>query len=808
MIKDLGYLVFPFLALWGGGVSNPVWAGIFITLNSIWAALMGFPARAPKGVVLWWGVLGWGLAGYLGGIFGESSAWRQSLISEAIVSPGISWSPQPWVSAESLLLLAAALVWLHWLLSNPVGEKTRIFMMRGWGILTALLGILALMSQAQRWTWLGLDPELYGFFPNVNHMSNWLAVGGIAAAGAAAADGRKKAWPWVLVSLLAVAAVMVCLAANRSRGGLAIFYVGLVAWSIALAWKGPDRRLGLVLLFLVSLAATTLLFTGGKSLERFKTPQPAAPVRAGIEDTATPEASAHSREEKEMHWDMRLRMARDTFDLIAATPLFGTGPGNFYYAMPRFRERTIETPSKAYHPESDVWWLTAEFGVPALLLGGVGAILLFLRAGPRKNPEGWVSRSAAAAAVLAFLLHGLVDVPGHRPGTAWPFLLMAGLAFARKRDAEEHPRTDPKPDWALRLVAAGVAVGGLLWTTGVLAGWKWPATVNAERAKGEIVRLWRAVEPEKSLAVAEAALDVVPMDDALHFYRGKNLLFFVDSEKETLAEFRKQVFLEPSILYIRLDQALAWAEWRPEEPEYALEAFRSALALAEKFPVDAHTSTKTVLDAFVGACRFAPELRPLAAGLWQSQPQLYARWLQQAPVEEFLPALAALRARDPDLADWDTKAQEMLFLAWARKGDRAELAQEMGSRASWQEAGWPILAQIYSQQGKKKEAVELLLQRLPTPALPGRDFSGLEAERRWYRSPRDAAAAFVLSETRRENGDLTGARVVLEKMTERPETPVYFWWLRARVEAAEERWDPAWTSFQKYIERGVKDWPR
>ena len=85
------------------------------------------------------------------------------------------------------------------------------------------------------------------------------------------------------------------------------------------------------------------------------------------------------------------------------------------------------------------------------------------------------------------------------------------------------------------------------------------------------------------------------------------------------------------------------------------------------------------------------------------------------------------------------------------KGDRAELAQEMGSRESWQKAGWPILAQIYIQQGKKKEAVELLLQRLPTPALPGRDFSGLEAERRWYRSPRDAAAAFVLSETRREN---------------------------------------------------------
>ena len=808
MIKNLGYLGFPFLALWGGGVSNPVWAGIFLTLNGIWAAGMGFAAKAPRGVLFWWGVLGWGLVGFGTGIFRGSSVWLQSLLSEGIVSPGIPWSPQPWVSAESILLLAGALVWFHWLLSHPVGEKTRILLMRSWGILTASLGILALMSQVQRWTWLGLDPELYGFFPNVNHMSNWLAVGGIAAAGAAAADGRKKAWPWVLVSLLAIAGVMVCLAANRSRGGLAIFYLGLLAWSIALAWKGPDRRFGMILLFLVSLAATTLLFTGGKSLERFKTPQPAAPVRAGIEDTAPPEASANSREEKEMHWDMRLRMARDTFDLIAATPLFGTGPGNFYYAMPRFRERTIETPSKAYHPESDVWWLTAEFGVPALLLGGVGAFLLFLRAGPRKNPEGWVSRSAAAAAVLAFLLHGLVDVPGHRPGTAWPFLLMAGLAFARKRDAEVNPRTDPKPDWALRLVAAGVAVGGLLWTTGVLAGWKWPATVNAERAKGEIVRLWRAVEPEKSLTVAEAALDVVPMDDALHFYRGKNLLFFVDSEKETLAEFRKQVFLEPSILYIRLDQALAWAEWRPEHPEYALEAFRSALVLAEKFPPDAHTSTKTVLDAFLGACRLAPGLRPLAAELWRSRPSLYARWLSQASPEEFLPALAALRATDPDLTDWDLAARQILFLSWARKGNPEELMAELGRRPDWQKAGWPILAQLWVRQGKKKEAVDLALSNLPAPGLPNRDLSGVEAERRWYRSPRDNLAAFVLAETRRENGDAVGARVVLEQMTERPESPAYFWWLRARAEAAEGRWDPAWVSLQKYVDMDVKDWPK
>jgi hypothetical protein len=768
---------------------------------------MGFPAKVAKGVFLWWGVLIWGILALGTGFLGGLSSWIRSLRAEGIVTAGLAWSPQPWVSLESLLLLAAGLLWLHWILANPVGARMRLMVMRIWGILTASLGILALMSQVQRWSWLGLDPELYGFFPNVNHMSNWLAVGGIAAAGAAAADARKKSWPWVVVSLLAVAGVMVCLAANRSRGGLAIFYLGLLAWSVALAWRGPDRKLGLVLLFLVSLATTTLLFTGGKSLERFKTPQPAAPVRGAIEDTRLPEKTTAEPPGEEIQWDMRLRIARDTLNLILVTPFFGSGPGNYYYAMPRFRERTIETPSKAFHPESDIWWMTAEYGVPALLLAIAGTFLLFGNAGPGRNREGWVSRSAAAAAVFAFLAHGLVDVPGHRPGTAWPLLLMAGLAFGRKRDGEEHPQAGTWADRGFRLLALGVAAGGVAWSCGVAWGWKWPATLMAKRSKAEIVQLWRAVEPERSLLVAESALRMVPMDDALHFLRGKNLLFFADAEKEVAEEFRKQVFLEPMLLTVRLDQAYAWAEWRPEQPEYALEAYRAALILAERFPAEAR-ATQTVLDAFSEACRLAPQLRPLATGLWRSRPGLYARWLNQAPPEEFLPALAALRAVDPELSDWDPAARQTLFLAWARKGDRDELVKELIARSGWQEAGWPVLAQIYIQQGKKKEAVELVLANLPTPVLPGRDFSGLEAERRWYRSPRDAAAAFVLSETRRDKGDLTGARVVLEKMTERPETPAYFWWLRARVEAAEQRWDSANTSLQKYIERAVRDWAK
>lgn len=74
--------------------------------------------------------------------------------------------------------------------------------------------------------------------------------------------------------------------------------------------------------------------------------------------------------------------------------------------------------------------------------------------------------------------------------------------------------------------------------------------------------------------------------------------------------------------------------------------------------------------------------------------------------------------------------------------------------------------------------------------------------------PRDFDAAFALAEFRREAADQIGARVVLEKITQRPDCPSYFWWLRFNLETLESRWESAWQSLQKYLQATVRDWPR
>lgn len=802
MNKDAAFIIFPFLALLGGGGSNPWWTGVFLMLNGLWFGWAGFPSRIPKVMVFWWIAFFWGVLTWAAGFFIHFSAWRASLVQAGLGSSWF-WTPQPLLSLESVVLFLAGLLWLNWLLADPVGERTRLRSMRILGIGIGVLGVTALLCKIQKWPLPGLDNTEYGFFPNRNHMSNWLAMGGMAAAGAALADARRRQWMGMGFSVLALMGITLCLATNTSRGGLSIFFLGLFAWSLALSWKGPDRRIGLGMLALVTLGATALLFFGGKSLERFKTPENARAVRAAIEDAPAPPPPTSAPPREEPSLDFRLQIFLDTWDLIRATPVFGTGPGNYAYLFPPFRTRTLGVQSRALHPESDVLWFGAEYGLPALILGMLGSLALFFRAAPGHNREGWVTRSAAAAAVFAFLLHGLADVPGHRLGTVWLALTLAGFAFGRKSETGI-----PPPLWQpaiLRGLSVIVGFAGLLWLGGLIWQKPWPVSVAVERAQAEIVRGWRALEVEKSLALSETALAWMPLEENLHFLRGKNLLFFENSDAEAQEEFRQQHFLEPFRLSVLLDQAQAWAEWRPQDTQRVFETLQAALDLAERMPASSDRNP-LLLNGISQVGRINPRLRLTLTTLLEKRPEILALWLSQAQAEEFLPTLAVLRSNDPELKDFSDKSKTLLFMAWYRYGDRAELLNELQTHSDWGPSAWPLHAQMLAKEKRFQEAVELAEKHLPPPVLPNREGNQEEAERRWYRSPRDFSAAYSLAEFRREKADLSGSRVVLEKVTLRPECPAYFWWLRSNLEAQENRWEPAWQSLQNYLQKSLKGW--
>jgi hypothetical protein len=202
-----------------------------------------------------------------------------------------------------------------------------------------------------------------------------------------------------------------------------------------------------------------------------------------------------------------------------------------------------------------------------------------------------------------------------------------------------------------------------------------------------------------------------------------------------------------------------------------------------------------------------PDLAPQVLPFVEGRPALVSIYFSRLPREQFQPALTGLLAGNPDLQGWPRDSIAALLLAWARQGEPGSLLPALEKNPAWWEAGWPILAQLRAKEGKTREALELVQKYLPPPTLPDDPCPPNQAESRWYRSPRDYGAAYVLAETRRKKGDLVGARVVLEKITERPEAPAYFWWLRSRVETEEGRDAAAWESLRKYLQRAVPQFP-
>ena len=124
-----------------------------------------------------------------------------------------------------------------------------------------------------------------------------------------------------------------------------------------------------------------------------------------------------------------LAIFHDAFQLIRASPWCGIGLGNFEPVFAMFRDASL-TGSRTIHPESDWFWLWVEMGWPAVLLV-IGVVILVWRVFPLVEGTNQCFRLAALMAVVLFVLHGVVDVCGHRIGTVFAGIFFLGMALRR-----------------------------------------------------------------------------------------------------------------------------------------------------------------------------------------------------------------------------------------------------------------------------------------------------------------------------------------------------------------------------------------
>jgi len=430
----LGYAVFHF-----GGVVSEQWSACLLALGLLVLAYWFRSTRADRAPVLdrklyWLLVL---LSSYVvfqlvplpSFLLRVLSPARAVLLDGAAQAvPGIALAPLSVVPSETLshfLRIAAYMVVfllvreITWRISHR--PWTLVFPIIFVGALEAGLGLL---QQA-----VGEPGTIArGTYINRNHFAGLLEMAlpfavmyPVAVMRRVRSRRHSPAGPAVKAgAVLAVAAaLLLAIIYSLSRMGFiaalcSLLVMGILAWSPGLSAKGKPLIVGsigvLVVLSFVFLPPDQLIMRFGQ-------------LSGAAEITA----------------EGRLLLWGETLDLIAAYPLFGCGLGTFESAFLKYKisEPLVSDP----YAHNDYLQFFAELGTIGFLIA-VALVLTILAKAVRaalqqSDPNSRSLALACVGAIVAILVHSLVDFNLHVPANAmllaWISGISAGLTFCARK---------------------------------------------------------------------------------------------------------------------------------------------------------------------------------------------------------------------------------------------------------------------------------------------------------------------------------------------------------------------------------------
>src|SRR5438105_11835149 len=618
-------------------------------------------------------------------------------------------SAQPWLTFQSTLQFLLGLSWGYYLLAAGWSLAAR---KKAWTFIALLIvGLAAAITVANflqtRIPFWPHTPE-FGFFPNRNHTSNVLGIGGILVY-ALALDGfarRQRHW-WIWI----VALSLICwaLILDYSRAGIILVVAGMVAWHLFWLITSDNKRrpliasVGILLLLVVVFA-----WNGGQTMMRFIN-----------EESNLLSAS-----------NMRFAIYRDAVDLSARAPLTGIGLPNFSYVFSTAQTHSIGE-DVAAHPESDWLWAAIELGWLAPLLIAVLYVWWLSHCFPFEPGTFRLLRFAAMVCGCGFALHAFFDVPGHHIGAILPTLLLAGTAL--------HPNQAFKLSRAVpilfRLTGIVLLLGALFWFFSLGGSSNFPTDITVERWQKQIDRTLDQNEYESANTLASRALGIAPLGWNIYYQR---------AAAEVGLHLRAPAKRDFAIARYLLPQ---WPDlWWKEGTTWALageidEAFQSWARMLRHFP------------------QRAPDLYGDIYGLIKDQPELVDRWrllgrdnkkcllvfFRNAIPVDFRVELDRLLADDPELKAFDPAEKLTLFEAWFHNGDKLELIEALGEKSDWRAIAWNQLARVYADYGDYQNACATVREFAsipPVPDPPARlTVADLELQARLHPTDIDVAAA-------------------------------------------------------------------
>jgi len=748
------------------GGATALWSQAVIALLAAVTILLFPPRRMPGAMpsILLGLFMSLALAAFLPADWCPVPDWRRHLTNDLHVPLGLFRTPQPWLTLQWCALLFLGLVWTAYLLSQEWSnaEKSQVLHLLVAGVIfLAAVAIVAYLTGHRIPGW--NQEQNRGWFPNRNQSANVLAIIGVVNYAIALRCLQRKQGTLVFWTL-GLAVICIALVICYSRAGILLFFLGLGTWHFIALFRPQKLNNfavgGTVLLVLLSL----FFLFGGTTLERF---------------LKVSEASGSSRD------DFRVLVQEDAALVSLHSPILGVGLGNFEPVFTAMRQVSADQ-NRTLHPESDWLWMAVEMGWLAPLLVLIGLRWWLGECLPLELKQGESLRRAALVASMMFLLHGFVDVAGHRLGSVFVGLLLMSTALAPKlRNAASFSSVS-----LFRIFAAVLGLIGTWWmasvcanegppTTATLAGLQ--ARIDEEASKGRLASMCETVN---------AALALQPLNWTYYFRRGSAEAFRNGGTEAAENDFAVAQFLEPHSIDLCLFIGTVWLD--ANEPGRCLDAWHEALQRAGS---RGNLIYKTALTL----SQNNPEVHRGLEQLVTTNTDYLILFLDFGTPDEEKDVLDSLLIRDPNLQTLNSEQQRKLFTAWYARGNQEDLANLLLIHAQLQITGWKYLARNFGQKKEFEMASMIALRHLPPPTLQpaAPDPATTPAANHFNNHPDDVIEGIRLCQSQIQANDLDEALLTIEKLERLKDCPRYIFYLKAKLYVKKQMWEQAWNALQQ-----------
>jgi O-Antigen ligase len=692
-------------------------------------------------------------------------AWRTVLVEDfGIKLPG-TLSPQPWISLGCFLSFLAGLSWLYYVSTLDLELRDVRTQLRFFAFGVACLAVLCIaLHYAHTALSFWHNARGFGPFPNRNQTANLFGLTAVVILACGQEDIRKGRKRWIFW-LVALAVIVWGIVLDFSRAGVLLLVAGSGLWLGAFALrKGSAARIALGVSALLVLLTAMLLF-GGQTLERFH-------LRAGDTGVTT---------------DLRWAIFRDAFRVIAASPWCGIGLGNFDEVFALFRDASLTT-ARTIHPESDWFWLWVELGWPALVLTIVGIVFFVRRVFPLREGTNQRFRVAALIAALLFALHGIVDVSGHRVGTAFAALFLFGLAVRRPAEL----RRSLAVPIAFRLVGLTLLVAGSAWVFATRYEKPLPGAVGVENEMSLATAANQGRNFTETIEGTTRALGWAPLRWQIYFLRALGKVGARLPATDAASDFRRARFLEPNVYEVPFQEGNAWVG--ANQPALALDAWREALRRAGPQRAGVYRAMLTI------AGPSNPRVRQGLEEFGLVHHDLTLVLLEVSGGAPFMSAVQRFLENDPALETMTAQEKMTLFKYWADRGDAAALVRAVETHPDWVPYAWHGLAKYQAAQKNFRAAMELVRRYGESPSLPpvAQNTSIDQLRQTLHANPDNYGLGFQLYHAQMEQGLVDEALLTVRHFTDLPGAPRYFHFLEAEAWAAKDDWERAWKAREKF----------